>query len=266
MKSPRIAPVLMALAVAAPVPAVADGGDARALMAASYRRLEAPDETLRYRMELLEGGRVVHTRELQRFAKVMPDRRATVVRFTSPAAVKGVSLLIEDTGAAVNDIWSYTPATRTLRRVAGSQKQNWFMGTEYTFEDFEDYKLQAYAFTHVETLAPCRPWGARCNVVDARPTASDEMRASGYSRKRYVLEEESLYPVRIDYFDREGRHVKRLEVEGLRRIGDYARPASQTMTNLTNDRATRMVVTEQKLATGVDASVFTQRFLRSDGD
>lgn len=259
-----IALALLAGALPA-VPSTSVAADAAPLMKESDRRTVAPDETVRYRMELMDGGKLVHAREMLRMSRVFPERRSTVVRFVSPLAVRGVSILIEDAGGAVNDIWTYTPSTKSLRRVAGSQKQNWFMGTEYTFEDFEDYKLGSYAFVEEAPASPCLSW-PKCRVVDARPAAAEEVKASGYSRKRYYLEAESLFPVAIDYFDRDGALVKKLVVEGLRRSGEYTRPTAQTLTNLANGRATRLVVTDQRLATGLDASIFTQRHLRSEGE
>lgn len=254
---------LSALFLLAASTAVATDGSA--LMRESDRRLRAEDESARYRMELFSGDALITTRTLERYQKKLPDRFSTLVRFTSPVAVRGAAMLIEDHGSTQNDIWSYVPATHTLRRIPGSQKQNWFMGTEFTYEDFEDYKLSSYRFTEAETVAPCLVW-AVCHVVDAVPSQVEEQRASGYSRKRYYLEKASLFPVQIEYFDATGRLVKRLTTEGLHRIGNYMRATGITMSNLVADRHTRMVVLYISTSHSLDANLFTQRQLRSEGD
>jgi outer membrane lipoprotein-sorting protein len=237
--------------------------DATALMKESDKRIKAPDETVQYEMELYDGDKLVHSRNLLRLDKQMSGKNSTLIRFQAPAAVKNVSLLIEDTGAAINDIWSYTPATKSLRRIAGSQKQNWFMGTEFTYEDFEDYKLKSYRFEQIDTLTPCLRW-AKCAVVEATPNSDAETQASGYAKKRYYIELTSYYPVQIEYFDRRGSLAKRLTSEDLKRYGDYVRPQSQTMWNSANNRKTRMVVTKLTINSGLTDSQFTQRALRNE--
>ncbi|QNM98210.1 outer membrane lipoprotein-sorting protein [Chitinimonas koreensis] len=237
--------------------------DATALMKESDRRIKAPDETVQYDMELYDGDKLVHSRKLLRLDKQMDGKNSTLIRFQAPAAVKNVGLLIEDTGAAINDIWSYTPATKSLRRIAGAQKQNWFMGTEFTYEDFEDYKLKSYRFEQVDTLAPCLRW-AKCAVIEATPNPGAEAQASGYGKKRYYIEQASQYPVQIEYFDRQGALAKRLTTESLKSYGSYSRPQAQTMWNAANNRKTRMVVTELTIKPGLVDSQFTQRALRNE--
>jgi len=238
--------------------------DALALMQEVDKRLRARDELVRYDMELYEGARPVHTRKLVRMDKTLASKNSTVVRFTEPDSVKNVGLLIEDTGAAVNDIWSYTASTRSLRRIAGTQKQNWFMGTEFTYEDFEDFKLKAYDFVEVAVQSPCLAW-AQCTVVEATPKPGGEAALSGYTKKRYFIEAASQFPVQVEYLDARGV-AKRLTTEALRRYDAHFRPTAQTMHNLSNDRRTRLVVREVAINRGLPDTNFTQRYLRSEDE
>ncbi|MDQ0121866.1 hypothetical protein J2W17_000811 [Pseudomonas lini] len=241
-------------------PAFAD--DALAVMQDSDRRMKAQDEKVDYRMELFDGERLTFTRQLSRLDKRIANRMGTLVRFTAPAAVKNVALLIEDSGKAANDIWSYTPSTKSLRRLAGSQKQNWFMGTDFTYEDFEDYKLLNYTFTSLAASQPCLSWPA-CRQIEAK-ARSEEADISGYSRKVYYLEEKSRYPVQVDYFDRQGVLVKQLKTEGLQVVGGFSRPTAQTMHNLAANKSTRMIVEKVNINPGISDAEFTQRALRTE--
>ncbi|MCI0995850.1 outer membrane lipoprotein-sorting protein [Pseudomonas sp. ICMP22404] len=240
----------------------AHADDALSVMRDSDRRMKAADERVDYRMELLEGERLTFTRQLSRLDKRMSDRTGTLVRFTAPAAVKNVALLIEDSGKAINDIWSYTPSTKSLRRLAGSQKQNWFMGTDFTYEDFEDYKLDSYQFTSLASSEPCLSWPA-CRRIEAK-AKSEEADVSGYSRKVYYLEEASRYPVQVDYFDRQGVLVKQLKTEGLQFVDGFSRPTVQTMHNLAANKSTRLIVEKVSINLGVADAEFTQRALRTE--
>jgi outer membrane lipoprotein-sorting protein len=246
-------------------PAIAAPKDALSLMRDVDLRLKARDEVVRYDMELYEGSALTHSRKLVRYDKVLVNKNSTVVRFTQPVSVKNVSLLIEDTGASINDIWSYTASTKNLRRISGAQKQNWFMGTEFTYEDFEDFKLKTYDFSEVSVQVPCLSW-AKCTVVDATPKAGAEASASGYARKRYFIEANSRFPVQVEYVDASGRVVKRLVTDNLKQYDTYYRPTAQTMFNLATQRRTRMVVTDVTLNQGLPDTIFTQRYLRNEDE
>ena len=251
-----VLPVLLACSG----PVLAD--DALSIMQDSDRRMKAQDEQIDYRMELFEADHLTFTRQLTRLDKRMSDRTGTLVRFTAPAAVKNVALLIEDSGAATNDIWSYTPSTKNLRRLAGSQKQNWFMGTDFTYEDFEDYKLASYQFASLGKPEPCLSWPA-CRRIEAR-AQTEEARISGYSRKVYYLEESSRYPVQIDYFDAQGTLVKQLKTDGLQVVSGFSRPTAQTMFNLAANKSTRMIVEKVSINPGIAEANLTQRALRTE--
>jgi len=233
------------------------------LMRESEQRLKGNDSQSVYRMELIDSsGEVKVTREMIRLEKRMEGRTATLVRFTAPESVKNVGLLIEDKGEAVNDVWSYTPSTRTLRRMAGGQKQNWFMGTDFTYEDFEDYKIGRYDYALLGEPAPCLIYPA-CQAVEARPRA-DESNVSAYSRKVYYLEMETLYPVQIDYRDKNDELVKQLKAEGLHDVNGFARPTVQTMFNLREHKSTRMTTTSEQVNQGIADNQISQRALRTE--
>jgi len=251
------------LLVLAALPVAADDNAALALMQASEKRLKGNDSETLYRMEIIASdGTVKVTREMMRLEKRMSDRTATLVRFTAPESVKNVGLLIEDKGEAVNDVWSYTPATRTLRRMAGGQKQNWFMGTDFTYEDFEDYKIGRYNFVLIGETAPCLTYAA-CQAVEARPKP-EEGRVSGYLRKVYYLDKETLYPVQIDYHDKNDQRVKQLKIEGLHEVDGFTRPVAQTMFNLLENKSTRMTTTSEKVNQGLADNQISQRALRTE--
>ena len=71
-----------------------------------------------------------------------------ILRFTAPAEVKGVALLIINHPERSSDQWMWTPAYNRERRVAFQDRATRFFGTDFSFEDLEerdtgqfDYKL-----------------------------------------------------------------------------------------------------------------------------
>lgn len=248
------------LACATPAPA-ADGAS---VIEASEARIKSGSEKTRYRMELIDAaGQVQQQREIELYYRKDGAVESTLFKFTSPPIVQGTGLLIVDGGQPVNDIWMYLPATRKIRRIAGAEKSNWFMGTEFTHEDFEDYKRSAYAFALDSGDAECG-LRQRCYVVSAVARDAAEQDASGYGRKVYWIEKESLYPVRVDYYDKAQAAVKRLDVRELVHEGRYWRPQVYEMHNLANGRTTRLTALSREIDGALDAYYVSQRYLRTE--
>jgi outer membrane lipoprotein-sorting protein len=71
-----------------------------------------------------------------------------LLRFTAPAEVKGVALLILNHPDRSSDQWMWTPAINRERRIALQDRSTRFFATDFSFEDLEerdtnqfDYKL-----------------------------------------------------------------------------------------------------------------------------
>ncbi len=253
-----IATAMLSLSAAAATP------DASTVIRESEQRIKSHSEKTVYRMELLDvDGQTQQTRGIELYYKRDGHAETSLFKFTSPPVVQGTGLLIADTGKTVNDIWMYLPATRRIRRISGAEKSNWFMGTEFTHEDFEDYKPDAYSFQLDKADAACGD-GRHCVVVSAKASDATEREASGYGQKIYWIEKQSMYPVRIDYLDKAGKAVKRLDVRKLVESGTYWRPQVYEMKNLANGRVTRLTAISREVDGQVDDYHVSQRFLRAD--
>ncbi|MCK4853304.1 MAG: outer membrane lipoprotein-sorting protein, partial [Bacteroidales bacterium] len=58
-----------------------------------------------------------------------------VIRFLSPAEVKGTGMLIYDYDEKNDDMWIYMPALRKTRRIISNEKNKSFMGSEFSNAD-----------------------------------------------------------------------------------------------------------------------------------
>lgn len=259
MKHPLLT-LVAAFAIATPLFAA----EAIDVVKDSERQMKSRTEKTVYRMDLVDAsGQIQQTRGIELFYKKLDSTESTLFKFTAPPVLQGTGLLIVDTGKAVNDIWIYMPANRRIRRIAGAEKSNWFMGTEFTHEDFEDYKVSAYTF-HLDKSDDACGEQQRCAVVSAVPSDTTEREASGYSKKIYWIEKQTMYPVRIDYVDKAGVASKRLDVRKLVRVGSYWRPQMYEMRNMSNGRMTRLTAVSRDVDSPLDDHYLSQRYLRSE--
>lgn len=99
-----------------------------------------------------------------------------VLRFTAPAEVKGVALLIVNHPDRASDQWMWTPALERDRRIALQDRKTRFFGTDFSFEDLEERDVGQYDYRMLgeETLAGAPAW-----KIESRPKQS---KSSQYDR------------------------------------------------------------------------------------
>jgi hypothetical protein len=70
----------------------------------------------------------------------------TVLRFTAPAEVKGVALLVQNHPDRSSDQWMWTPAINRERRIAMQDRSTRFFGTDFSFEDLEERDTNQFEY------------------------------------------------------------------------------------------------------------------------
>jgi hypothetical protein len=69
-----------------------------------------------------------------------------LVRFDTPAEVRGVGLLTLNHAGGRAEQWLYTPAIQRDRRIAPQEKSQRFMGTDFSNEDMEERAVEDYDY------------------------------------------------------------------------------------------------------------------------
>lgn len=70
-----------------------------------------------------------------------------VLRFTVPAEVKGVALLVVNHPDRASDQWMWTPSIERDRRIALQDRSQRFFGTDFSFEDLEERDVEQFDYT-----------------------------------------------------------------------------------------------------------------------
>lgn len=232
------------------------------IMASADRMNRPRFEMSTMQMELLDPAGGVLKRELTWHFRNEQGKRTSLMKFTAPANMQGVGILVIEEKGAPNAIWHYLPASRNVRRIAAAHRQNRFMGTEFVFEDFEGLKLDKYAFT-LAGSKKCAE-GSQCHMIEARASDKEEMASSSYGKKVFYVDRQSLAIVKTELYDKNEKLVKVFEASGWGRLDGYWRPQLQTMRNVTEQRVTRLRVIERKLDPPFEPYYTSQQYLRSE--
>jgi len=134
-----------------------------------------------------------------------------VLRFTAPAEVKGVALLIHNHKERSSDQWMWTPALQRDRRIALQDRSTRFFGTDFSFEDLEERDASQYSF---KLLGEETVNGAACWKIESRPVST---KTSQYTHSTLWIRKDIYVYVRIEGF-KGSSLVRRIEYSGHEKV------------------------------------------------
>ena len=186
-----------------------------------------------------------------------------LVVFHDPPGVRGVALLIWYHAQADDDQWLYLPSMgEKMKRIAAGSKRNYFMGTDYTYEDLVAEPREKFEYRRLDDEVID---GIEHFVIEAHPKDDRLKKTTGYKFRRLWVHKDIFFIVRTDYFDRRGRFIKRQIAEDYYNVGRTLWRAKQIlMDNQREQHKTRILVEERSFEeSAVPKRNFQQRFVTS---
>src|SRR2546425_1275141 len=124
--------------------------DPRQIVEEAQRRTTAQSQRYEGILQVIDAKNKITEKRWQYDRIGSHGSSKSVLRFTAPAEVKGVALLVLNHPDRSSDQWMWTPAINRERRIALQDRSTRFFGTDFSFEDLEerdtnqfDYKLLA---------------------------------------------------------------------------------------------------------------------------
>jgi outer membrane lipoprotein-sorting protein len=180
-----------------------------------------------------------------------------MMTFLEPADVKETSFLswVYDDPKKDDLQWLYLPAFERVRKISSSSKKESFMGSDFNYEDLGDRDLDA----DVHKLVKEEKFNNRdCYVIESVPKNKRYM----YSKRVGWIDKESLLPVKVDYYDRRGRHIKQLTCSGIEKIDNIWTWTSIKMENIKKKHSTVLEFSDVKYNQKISDDFFTERYLK----
>jgi outer membrane lipoprotein-sorting protein len=180
-----------------------------------------------------------------------------VLRFTAPAEVKGVALLIVNHPDRASDQWMWTPALQRDRRIAFQDRSTRFFGTDFSFEDLEERDVSQYDY---RVLGEESVDGVACWKIESKPKKS---KSSQYSHSYIWVQKERMVFARIQSFQGD-KLIRRIAYSDYQRIQNIWTPLSIEVEDAS--RRSRTVLRTEKLQYNLPLKeeLFTLQALRRE--
>jgi outer membrane lipoprotein-sorting protein len=131
-----------------------------------------------------------------------------ILRFTAPAEVKGVGLLIVNHPDRASDQWMWRPAIGRDQRIALQDRSTRFFGTDFSFEDLEERDVDQYDYKLLADEGGM--W-----KLESRPRKSSQ-----YEYSYFWIKKDNYTFVKIEAYNKKGlvRTIDYKNYEQLRGI------------------------------------------------
>lgn len=221
----------------------------------TYNRPTGDDQTSTLTMTLSNSNGQTRVRKIQQFSKDLGDSEKSIMFFLSPADVKNTSFMnwsYDDDKA--DDQWIYLPALKKVKRISSDSKSDYFMGSDFTYDDLGDRKLNAdeHHLLREETKN-----GILCYVVESKSKDEDYM----YSKTITWIDKATFIGVQKEFYDEDAELLKVLTIKNVEKVAGLDIITNSEMKNVQNNHSTSMILSNVTVNTGMTASKFTERMM-----
>ncbi len=209
-------------------------------------------------MNLIEADGQTSNRLVENWTKEAQDgTSSSVIVFHKPASVEGTRFLTVENEGRDDDQWIYLPGLGRVRRIAASEGDSSFMGTDFTYDDMQsrDVDQDTHTLLREEQQA-----GRDCYVVESVPKDPQD---SQYSKRIQWVAKDIWVPVKVDFYDKSGEPLKTLSVSRIEKVQGFWTTIDTTMKNTQTGHATELNIKKLVYNEDLPDGLFSVNFLRT---
>jgi len=231
--------------------------DARQIVEESQHRAQANSQRYAGVLEVIAANSKISKKSWESVRIGSFGASKAVLRFTAPAEVKGVALLVVNHTDRSSDQWMWTPAIGRDRRIALQDRSTRFFGTDFSFEDLEERDAGQFDFrlTGEESID-----GAPCWRIEAHPRQG---KVSQYTLTRMWIRKDNYVPVEYENLIKD-EVVRRLHQSDIQNVQGIWTPRLLEMTDLRRNSRTVLRMENLEYNVPMKDDDFTVQALRRE--
>ena len=220
-------------------------------------------------MTLTDKRGKTRVRETKTFRKYYDGEKRTMLFYKKPSNVKGTSFLTFDylNTDQDDDQWLYLPALRKVRRISASDRGDYFLGTDFTYEDMKlEGKLEKrdldFEVLSAEPLTLSDGTSYQTYLMKGTPKTKEIAKELGYSRTEFWVDTNTWLIVKGKYWDLKGKLLKTLAMTDIRRIDGILTRHVLTIDNSKTGHQTVFTFSNVDYKSQVKDQLFTKRAMK----
>ena len=246
MRNLKISAIVFSLVLLTSISAFAQEITGLQVIENVYNRPDGDDMTSDLTMTLINSSGKERVREIKQFSRDFGDMEKSIMFFISPADVKNTSFMnwSYDEEGKDDDQWIYLPALKKTKRISSDSKSDYFMGSDFTYDDLGDRKPSedTHTILREETID-----GENCYVVESVPKDEDYM----YSKTITWIIKDKWVGVKKEFYDEDEELLKTLTIKKVDDIKGFLVVTHSVMENIQKNHKTIIKLSNVKIDTGI---------------
>ncbi|MBU4444739.1 outer membrane lipoprotein-sorting protein [bacterium] len=222
---------------------------------------EVKTEYNKTKMILINKKGKTRVRDVVRYEKSYDGEKGIdsklLIFFEYPSDIRGTGLLLwsyVDVGKE-DDRWLYLPALKKIRRIAGESKNDYFMGTDFTYDDMGGRSIDDD--TH-KLLGKKILDGVECYKIESVPVDKDDQ----YSKKITWVIPDKWITAKMEFYNNNKKLQKVLTISDIRKVDKIWTPHLLFMDNLSKKHQTKIEIIEVRFNSEMNDQIFTTTTLQ----
>lgn len=230
--------------------------DGKQIVEKVYNRPAPSDQTATLTMTLTNRSGSTRVRTIKQFTKDLGKVEKSIMFFQAPADVKNTSFMswTYDDDSKSDDQWIYLPALKKTKRISSDSKSDYFMGSDFTYDDLGDRKLEDDTHTLIgeETMD-----GKECYIVESVSNDEEYM----YSKTKTWIIKEHFIGFKKEFYDEDGDLLKILRIKEYKDFNGFLIINLSEMENVQKNHRTTMDLDKINITDKIKESMFTERMM-----
>jgi hypothetical protein len=189
-----------------------------------------------------------------------PDGDRLLIRFTFPNDIKGTSFLVWEHPDSDDERFLFLPSLARTRRIAGSEAQESFVGSDFTYEDIGGREFDDYTYALLDAEASWSPPGSA-----ARPAwRLESKRKTGsvdFPKVVSLVLKDNFVVVQAEIYNKRNEKQKLYSVGRLEQSEGIWTVMDSEMTNALEKTRTELRIDAVDYNVGLQESDFSRREL-----
>jgi outer membrane lipoprotein-sorting protein len=225
--------------------------DPRKILDRVYEQDTSHDTAMRAVFDIFDRDGHKTTKKFMLFRLGSPGDSKTLVRFTAPAEIRGVTLLSYNHKGDTDRQWLYIPATRRTRSVTPRESSEKFAGTDFTYEDVEERVLDDFNYRLLSDNEIID--GHKTYKVEAKPLDASR---SQYRHVYYWAAQDVPVILHAEMYDRDGKLVRELHASAFKKVAGIWGARHVEMQSVEEKTRTVLTIDEAKFNQHLDEKLF----------
>lgn len=195
-----------------------------------------------------------------------PDGDRLLIRFTYPNDIRGTGFLVWEHPVTEDERFLYLPSLGRVRRIAGAETQESFVGSDFTYEDIGGREFDEYSYKLLDENVSWTPPAGGAARTAWRLESRRKDASAQFPRVVSLILKDSFMVVQADIYNRRDEKQKLYTVRRLEQVESIWTAMESEMTNSIEKSRTELLIEKMDYNAGVKESDFTRRELERGND